>query len=412
MRLLALATLLMGASLACTNMDKRAYEPSADSIKIGMINYLSLPAATVPRENAALLACQEINEAGGVMGHKLDMLITGDFSTPVLLNGTQQLLDADVVAIVGGATSTMTLSMASLTTNRVPILAPSATSPALSALPSAGSWVFHIPPSDAFQGQLLASKALSMGIASMGVIFINDTFGSNFATSFKKAYEANGGQILSFVPAPGSASGYGTQVTTLFGSGVPAGVLIIATTDLDGAIITRDIQVADPQPKPTYFGCDAMNTSTFLANAAPVIRDGMYGTTPGSPSDVNYTTFQDHYIQCIGYVPSNVYVACTYDAVYLIAYAMVAGQAATPQTVSQKLRDVSGGIAPKGTPIYVNEFAKGTAILASGGRIDYQGASGKIDFNATGDPTSGIYNWWQIQNGVVKILETIPFSGD
>lgn len=406
-------TLLLGACLACTNMDKRAYDPSPDSIKIGWTVNLANPRNESEREKAALLAMQEINDAGGVLGHKLDLLVTGDSYTPLILNGTQQLLDAGVPAIIGGNGSNLTLAMAPLTTNRVPIISPAAVSPDVSKLPGAGTWVFHLPPSNSFQGQFMAAKALSMGINSMGVIYTNDTSAIPLAAAFKQAYQANGGTLLSYVLAPAnSPSGYGTYVTSLLKSGVPAGIMIITSQAVNGARITQDIQVANPQPKPTYFGSGTLNSSAFLLNAAPSIRDGMYGSSTGTPTDENSMRFINRYTELVGHEPFDAYTACSYDAVYLIAYAMLAGKAATPQVISQNLRDVSGGITPKGTPVYVNEFAKGAEILAGGGHIDYQGASGKVDFNATGDPTSGVYVWWQIKDGAVNVLETITFSGN
>ena len=46
------------------------------------------------------------------------------------------------------------------------------------------------------------------------------------------------------------------------------------------------------------------------------------------------------------------------------------------------LRAISG---PKGTVIYPGEFAKARALLKQGGRINYDGASGPVDFDAAGD---------------------------
>jgi ABC-type branched-subunit amino acid transport system substrate-binding protein len=57
----------------------------------------------------------------------------------------------------------------------------------------------------------------------------------------------------------------------------------------------------------------------------------------------------------------------------------------------------------------VNEWTKGLAALKSGKDVDYNGASGKIDLDGNGDPTSGTYSWWKIQNGKYVDVETISF---
>jgi ABC-type branched-subunit amino acid transport system substrate-binding protein len=367
----------------------------------------------VIREQAALLACQEINAAGGVLGQKLDLLLTGDNPSPLVMNGTKSLIDAGVVAIVGGTTSEATLSMAPMTTGKVPVLAPSAASPSLDQLPGAGTWIFHIPPSNSFRGQLLADKILSLGIQTIGVIHSSDAAGSSLAEAFQARYEAQGGTLMSKVSCPNSGiTSYAQYVTALFQNGIPPAVLLLTTTGTTSAIICFDIATYNPQPAPLYFSGTQGTTPDFLNNAPTSIRDGLRGVSPSAPDDANYAAFRDRYTQMTGSTPANSSVTNSYDAVYLIAYAMVAGKATTPQAVSQYVRDVSGGITPKGTPIYVNEFAKGVEILNAGGRIDYQGAGGNIDFNAKGSPTSGTFIWWQIQNGTVVTLETIPFNGD
>jgi branched-chain amino acid transport system substrate-binding protein len=50
--------------------------------------------------------------------------------------------------------------------------------------------------------------------------------------------------------------------------------------------------------------------------------------------------------------------------------------------VSAGLRAISG---PKGTVIYPGEFAKAKTLLRQGVRINYEGASGPVDFDAAGD---------------------------
>ena len=72
-----------------------------------------------------------------------------------------------------------------------------------------------------------------------------------------------------------------------------------------------------------------------------------------------------------------------YDMLVVLALAMeIAGPNATPAQISAKLRDVAN---PPGTP--VSSFAEGKALLARGQKINYEGASSKLDFDAFGDVT-------------------------
>jgi branched-chain amino acid transport system substrate-binding protein len=76
------------------------------------------------------------------------------------------------------------------------------------------------------------------------------------------------------------------------------------------------------------------------------------------------------------------YVAHAYDAAFMVALAIEAAGVADKTKVSAGLRAISG---PKGTVIYPGEFAKAKTLLRQGVRINYEGASGPVDFDAAGD---------------------------
>lgn len=52
-------------------------------------------------------------------------------------------------------------------------------------------------------------------------------------------------------------------------------------------------------------------------------------------------------------------------------------------------------------------MGKGFRILDNGGDIDYQGASGNIDFDENGDVTDTKFEIWEIQNGEYVHIEEI-----
>ncbi|MCP4098287.1 MAG: hypothetical protein GY748_18810, partial [Planctomycetaceae bacterium] len=55
--------------------------------------------------------------------------------------------------------------------------------------------------------------------------------------------------------------------------------------------------------------------------------------------------------------------------------------------------------------ININRFSDGISQLDAGNSINYDGASGKIEFNADGDPGQAWYQIWKIENGVVTEVE-------
>jgi branched-chain amino acid transport system substrate-binding protein len=78
-----------------------------------------------------------------------------------------------------------------------------------------------------------------------------------------------------------------------------------------------------------------------------------------------------------------------YDMVISLGLAMeAAGPGANVTQVNAKLRDVAN---PPGNAVAT--FAEGKAQIAKKGKVNYEGASGKLDFDKYGDvtPDFGVY---------------------
>lgn len=88
-------------------------------------------------------------------------------------------------------------------------------------------------------------------------------------------------------------------------------------------------------------------------------------------------------------VLSNVYASMTYDMVMCLALAMeAAGPNATVAQINAKIREIAN---PPGKAVF--SFAEGKKLLAAKEKINYEGASSKLDFDQYGDvtPDFGVY---------------------
>lgn len=415
---LSLPMLALVLLLGCGGrVDAPATRPDAGSVKIGFVYNTGAGLVNFDREQSVRLAAQEINSAGGINGQPLQILVSGDQVGSVTgMQGTQNLLDQGVVALVGGATSALTLETVKLTVPLgIPIIAPSSTSPSLSQLvvngvKVSGDLTWRTAPSDAFQGVILANQVKSLGILDVAVIYRNDAYGAGLSATFRSRFEAIGGTVRTLVPyASSKTSNFSAEVAQLLAQGTPMGLVMISLT-ADGAALTRDLQIANIQPRPTFFSADAVFNADFLNNGAPDLIEGMYGTAPAAPEGfANYLTYQEAFRARMGYSPVGTTPAASYDAVYLFALAMAAGGQNTPAAIRQNLRAVSGGLQDGGSVVNPGEFARAVNLLKAGRKINFDGATGRIDFDANGDVTSGSYLWWRIQNRAYKSLEVINF---
>lgn len=408
MRLSALAPLMLLGLLACGGkaIDTPTASPTPHGLKIGFLYNLGSGYQNFDREMSARLAASEINALGGVNGRPLEILANGDrIGSPSGMAGTQALLDAGVVAIIGGSTSPLTVETARLTAPAgIPICAPSSTAPSLSALAIAGVKVsgdltWRTAPSDTFQGRVLARQVAGLGLRTAGVLFRQDSYGQGLSETFRSAFEGAGGRVTAFIGYNATqSSSFQAEVARLFAPGVPEAVILISFTT-DGAALTRDIRAFDPQPRPRFFAGDAVFNSDFLSNGDASILEGLQGTAPSSPlGNPEYDGYVARFQAAMGYAPIGNPPAAAYDAVYLFALAMVKESASTPQAIRRHLRAVSGGLKDGGAPVGPLDFQRAATTLRQGLPVDFKGASGAIDFDENGDVTSGSYAWWIIRN--------------
>lgn len=402
-RWVSCTALLLGL-VGCARMDQDVAPADPDATRIGLLASLSGPYGGFGPsvEQATHLAVEEINQAGGVNGKPLSLVVANDKSLlPAGLYGAGALLDAGVVGIVGSSSSSVVLGVAEQVTipAGLPLVSHSATSPAISMLQDRDT-VWRTVPSDAYQGVILADAILAQGVTDVGVIYNGNAYGVGLAQAFKARYQAIGGRVRGYVPySYNKVVGFAEEVAALLEEGVPSAVLIVGYLG-DSANITLDLQQASITPKPRLFGVDANYDPSFLANASTAMVEGMEGTAPAPPATLpTYLSFRERFIRKVGTEPL-LYAECAYDAVYLMALAMAAEGASTKEAIVAHLREVSRPSGLAGDVIVTpGEFAKGVAALKAGRHVNYEGASGSIDFDAQGDVTSGTYIWWRVVRG-------------
>ena len=170
--------------------------------------------------DAAKLAAQEINAAGGVFGQDI-VLVDADTGTieATGVESANTLIDVEgVSAIVGAASSGVTLPIAESVTGPAGILmiSPSSTSPALTEVAD-NDFLFRSTISDAAQGVVLAELAIELGFTSVCTFFVNTAYGEGLADQFKETFEALGGTVPSAVPHEQEQTSYVSELQTCVG---------------------------------------------------------------------------------------------------------------------------------------------------------------------------------------------------
>lgn len=155
-----------------------------------------------PSLHSARLAIEEINQAGGIRGRPLELLVMDDIGeSDSAVNVATRLVDAGVVAVIGHIYSSTTLAAAHVY-NRPdqPVLqiSPSATSPTITA---AGDYTFRVCPSDLQYGGALARFTYNtLGLRRGAVLYVNNTYGRGIRRTFSEEFTRLGGEVSEVDP--------------------------------------------------------------------------------------------------------------------------------------------------------------------------------------------------------------------
>ena len=124
--------------------------------------------------------------------------------------------------------------------------------------------------------------------------------------------------------------------------------------------------------------------------------DGMLGTAPGALESAFGDAFDDAFVAEYGALYGTPFVREAFDAVVAIALgAAAAGTNTDAAAIRDSLRDT---VNAPGTVYGPGEggIAAALAAVAIGEDIDYQGASGPVEFDENGDIRFGAIEVWQV----------------
>jgi ABC-type branched-subunit amino acid transport system substrate-binding protein len=143
-----------------------------------------------------------------------------------------------------------------------------------------------------------------------------------------------------------------------------------------------------------FLFCDGTKSEELAATVGPEKLEGMMGTAPGVPAGEASLKFNADYTARFGELPTSPFIANTYDAMAVIGLAAFAAEAKGLEPTSKNIRDHLREVAnPPGVFIGPGEFEKAFVELKAGKPINYEGASGSVDFDANGDVLAPIEIW-------------------
>jgi branched-chain amino acid transport system substrate-binding protein len=347
--------LLILSAVAAWSADTTAY--ADQNIKIAVIVAQSGKAEAYGRAviQGAQVAVNEINQAEGVLKRQLSLIILDNQSTA--LHSRQAAIQAvyhKVQGVVGAVWSTHSLAAAPvLQKNQIPMVSPGSTAPDVT---KTGDYIFRTCYTDDFQGELLADFAFNaIGHRQAAVLTnISETYSQILAKYFSVHFAGNGGKVIYEEGYKGSAIDFYQILDPL--RLLNPDLVFIPGYSRDSGLIIKQARIMKIEA--VFLGGDAWETS--VKDYAREALQGAYFSThwhPRSPYEQS-RKFITRFRAAFGDIPISAYAPLAYDAVWLFADAI--GRAKSINKV--KIRN------------------------ALANTRKFMGATGKISFNAYGDP--------------------------
>lgn len=369
-------------------------EPAGDlTLKIGtaLPQTGNLAFLGPPEEAGVGLAAKEVNDAG--LGIEVDVTYgdSGDSDNKAYSTEVPRLLSEDVSAIIGAASSGVSkLFIDDVTGAGVIQFSPANTSADFTTWDDNGLF-WRTAPSDVLQGEVLGNLIAEDGNETLGILYLNDSYGTGLAGYTSDAFEAAGGEVV-------EEQSYNTGDTS-FDAQISA--LKAANPDAIAVIAFEETKTIVPGlagfPSDKLYFVDG-NLADYSKDFDPGTLTGAKGTLPGLDTSTlgDFTDRLQEFWQGEGNdeLADYSYAAESYDAVILIALAALQAGSTEGADIAAELQSVSGGGEEAGEKC--TTFADCAALISDGTAIDYDGNSGPITFDENGDPTEatiGVYEY-------------------
>ncbi len=310
----------------------RGQEP----IKLGHYGSLTGKEAAfgVATRKGVLLAIEEINAKGGVLGRPLEYLVEDIQSKPgESATAVKKLISREkVVAVIGANASANSLEAAPICQNaKIPMMAISSTNPRVTEV---GDYIFRICFIDPFQGAVLGKFAHDSLHAKRVALLtaVNSPYSVGLSGVLRQDFTARGGEIVAEQKYAEGDKDFRAQLTAIRAAKPD----VIAATGFYSEAALICIQARSLGLDIPIIGGDGWEAPQLIELGGKAVENTYYSTYFSAENNApEVRSFVQRYgVRWNGEVPEAV-SALGYDAVYLIADAVK--KAGT--TEGPKLRD-------------------------------------------------------------------------
>lgn len=321
----------------------------AETIKIGMIYDVTGGGSVlgVPQRNTIKLLVDETNANGGINGKKIELIEADNQSneTKALTEAKRMINQENVIAIIGGAQSTTSLSMIpAIEEAGVPYISQGS----VQAIIEGKQWTFRTPPADKLLTKVLLEDAKKRGIKTIAVLRVNNDYGKSGETALKEHAAEMGMEVVGAEQFNADAKDVKVQLTNLMKNNPDA--IVTWAIPPGSAVAAKDFYELGLSKKAQYYTSSANANPAFIELAGegaegvrfPSYKFQVIDNIP--ETDPQYKVIKDFKTKYEEkYKTSEYQVSNAADAWYLLSNAIEkSGDNVTKESIREQLETTQG----------------------------------------------------------------------
>ena len=372
---LALATVLGGGAVLGTSSVAGA---SSRTVSYGVLSCFTGPLASLGEGiyQGAQIAQAAVNAAGGVMGKKL-LIPQGDTGCDPVEGKTallKLLSGGGISGIIGPTTQEINAVEPVLKANHI-----------IDEFQGGDTgrdhqtdpYLFRDSPSDSQLGVAMATYAHMKGYKTADLLFYSDAAAQTIVAPVKTTFIKLGGKVINVYVIQADQSSYTNTVAQVIGDHPN---VIFSQTDAP-TVAVLSTEFSQLGSKIPWIGTDVTTSSDYIkafgaAKAHSTLTSVMGTSVTGAANNVFMAGFGKMFPsqKAAGPLSGANYA---YDAVISLALADTYAKTFNGSVVVKDMAKVTN---PPGTKCY--SYSSCRTLLQAGKKINYEGASGSIDYNA------------------------------
>jgi len=341
----------------------------SQTVKIGALYPMTggLASYGEPARNAAQIAVDDVNAAGGVNGTKLELIVADHQCDPKeAVSVFEKLSSIDNIHVFTSAacTGTVLSIVPSLETKQAVLLG---TVTSGNKLTGVSSDFFRNWASDAKESSLLAKEALRAGYKNVAVIYEDTDYAKGLAVAMQQSLSSKGVKVAMESFASG-ATDVRTQLTKL-ASLKPDLVFVSVQTVPSGEMALTQMEQLKFQPNQLFVNDNILKSTVLIKNHPKLLNGAIGGDYTFAMTDKLQAFLAKYKVRYGTDCPQVNICAAEYDAIQLLAKA-IAAKGDSASSVSAYLKTAQ-----------------------------YSGLSGQISFDTKNDRSNAEYSLFQIRQG-------------